>query len=53
MVDVGPVTCLSEVTEGPMDGWQYTVTIKEKHGYVFKMKDGSGHVMLISSTAHE
>jgi hypothetical protein len=41
MIDVGPVNCLSEVTGRPEDGWQYTVTIKEKHGYVFKMKDGS------------
>ena len=49
MVDVGPVTCLSEVTGRPLDGWQYTVTIKEKHGYVFKMKDGSLGRLFIDS----
>lgn len=49
MIDVGPVTCLSEVTQRPQTGWQYTVIIKEKHGYVFKMKDGSLGRLFIDS----
>ena len=49
MIDVGSVTCLSEVTQRPQDGWQYTVAIKEKHGYVFKMKDGSLGRLFIES----
>ena len=49
MIDVGPVTCLSQVTQRPQDGWQYTVAIKEKHGYVFKMKDGSLGRLFIES----
>lgn len=49
MIDVGPVNCLTEVTQRPQDGWQYTLTIKEKHGYVFKMKDGSLGRLFIDS----
>ena len=49
MVDFGEVACLSEVTERPQDGWRYTVTAVEKHGYVFKMKDGSSGRLFIES----
>lgn len=49
MVDIGPVSCLSQVIRRPREGWQYTVTIKEKHGYVFKMKDGSLGRLFIDS----
>lgn len=49
MIDVGQVTCLSEVTQRPQGGWQYTAIIKEKHGYVFKMKDGSLGRLFIES----
>lgn len=49
MIDVGAVNCLAEVTQRPQDGWQYAVTIKEKHGYVFKMKDGSLGRLFIDS----
>jgi hypothetical protein len=49
MVDVGAVTCLSKVTQRPQSGWQYTVTITEKHGYVFKLKDGSLGRLFIDS----
>ena len=49
VIDVGPAKCLSEVTQRPQDGWQYAVTIKEKHGYVFRMKDGSLGRLFIDS----
>jgi hypothetical protein len=49
IVDLGVVTCLSEVVERPQSGWQYSVTVGEKHGYVFKMKDGSLGRLFIES----
>lgn len=49
IVDVGAVTCLREVIQRPSDGWKYVVTANEKHGYVFKMKDGSLGRLFIDS----
>ena len=49
MVDVGEVACLSEVMQRPTDGWQYVVAAIAKHGYVFKMKDGSLGRLFIDS----
>lgn len=49
IVDTGAVTCLSEVVQRPQAGWQYAVTAAAKHGYVFKMKDGSLGRLFIDS----
>jgi hypothetical protein len=49
IIDAGPVSCLSELTRRPQDGWQYAITVEEKHGYVFKMKDGSLGRLFIDS----
>lgn len=49
IVDAGAVTCLSKVVQRPQDGWQYAVTATVKHGYVFKMKDGSLGRLFIDS----
>lgn len=49
IIDVGEVTCLGEVVQRPKDGWRYVVTAREKHGYVFKMKDGSLGRLFIDS----
>lgn len=49
IVDVGEVACLSEVMQRPADGWRYVVTAIAKHGYVFRMKDGSLGRLFIDS----
>lgn len=49
IVDVGEVSCLGEVTQRPEDGWVYVITASERHGYVFKMKDGSLGRLFIDS----
>jgi hypothetical protein len=49
ITDIGEVTCLGEVAQRPTDGWRYSATATEKHGYVFKMKDGSLGRLFIES----
>lgn len=41
IVDAGAATCLSEVMQHPQGGWSYAVWATQRHGYVFRMKDGS------------
>ncbi len=47
--DTGEVSCLSEVTQRPESGWTYVAPAASKHGYVFKMKDGSLGRLFIDS----
>ncbi len=41
IVDVGPVTCLGQVTAKPVSGYAYVVDVVAKHGYVIMLPDGT------------
>lgn len=47
--DAGVTNCLSGVVERPSSGWKYVVPAQERHGYIFKMKDGTLGRLFIDS----